>query len=226
MLIEHVAHPEMVQAVGQEEVLAPRLPLQLRPAARDVGEVGAEPGLGDGLDSTEHHRPAGAVELLAVLHVEGPVLAIQVTTQPVRHQHRVGVELDRPVVALPRGDPLHAVPRSHEQLRVAGRAVLRRADRDVRDRYGVDWPHGTVAQGERGGRQEVLLVAGHDADAHGDLLLGNVCFVAGADDREAVEGRVPPRLVLRELGDRVARLRAAVALARGGGEGEESPCDK
>mmetsp|Transcript_37372 Transcript_37372/g.106028 ORF Transcript_37372/g.106028 Transcript_37372/m.106028 type:complete len:277 (-) Transcript_37372:56-886(-) len=180
-----------VHAVRHVVVLAPRCPRQLLaalPAARRVLQHG---GLREDLDGAVHHGEVrGPRELVAVHDVDllsdmGP----HVVADPPGNQHSIRIHLQGPVVVLEATTGDHLVPDSHEELGIAGGAVLGDTDIDLRDQ---DRLHRDVILGGTQsrilGRIDVVAVALEDARVCiQDGLQQWALVAAGHEEREAIQ---------------------------------------
>mmetsp|Transcript_49404 Transcript_49404/g.143722 ORF Transcript_49404/g.143722 Transcript_49404/m.143722 type:complete len:360 (+) Transcript_49404:76-1155(+) len=164
-----------VQAVGHEDVFAPSLPLQLVAATLRAVVVHGECLARDGLHRAEHHRPARALGLPAILDVD--VLARvrrQVLPQARGDKDSVGVGLDDPVVGLPTDVAVDDGPSLHEYEGVRRRPVLGHPDMLARrDHEGVD----VSAQRELLVAEHRELVAGENADLLVELRVEDLQLV-------------------------------------------------
>mmetsp|Transcript_45515 Transcript_45515/g.128755 ORF Transcript_45515/g.128755 Transcript_45515/m.128755 type:complete len:459 (-) Transcript_45515:233-1609(-) len=213
---------ELLEALPEEEVLAPGLPLELPDATVLVLEVARQSRLGDGLNRAEHHR-LHAVRLVAVDDVD--VLADelrQVRPEALGDDERVGVDLHNKVVVAPGLVELHPLPGVHEELGVPRRPVPGPAD--FRGLEGLDLHRapGRIAHLPRlvPRAEERVPVAREDADGPHELGFYQGGLVAlGHEDGEAEQrrqvrpgrpGAQPVALPARRVP--VGRLREAGAL--------------
>mmetsp|Transcript_54757 Transcript_54757/g.154130 ORF Transcript_54757/g.154130 Transcript_54757/m.154130 type:complete len:247 (+) Transcript_54757:212-952(+) len=190
--VHDLAHPEVLQALHHEEVLAPGLPRQLVLAALPAVEVSPDRLHGEDLGRAVHRRVVrGAREQVAVREVDVRArVALQVLPEPVGQQDRVRVDLHGEVVVVVPAVVLDGLPRVHEALGVRGGAVLRDPPLvDDADDPGAD----ARAQVLRVVAQHGLLVAREDASVALPLYLHEVHLgVEAPGDGEAEERWVPP----------------------------------
>mmetsp|Transcript_29665 Transcript_29665/g.83362 ORF Transcript_29665/g.83362 Transcript_29665/m.83362 type:complete len:432 (+) Transcript_29665:323-1618(+) len=189
-------HDDLLEAAGEVEVLAPVLPLQVGLAAVCAPHVATDRRRGNGLDRAEHGRPPRAVPLHALLHESARARLVggsfvnrfrQGCTEAVREQDRVGVDLDRPIVALVAPVFPDRFPHVHEELRVSCGTVLRHT-------------HGRGLE-----RNQIPRVYTVEAD----LLLAQYCEVVTSEDAHSALGLGvhQVRLVARGLRHREAEDR-------------------
>mmetsp|Transcript_5203 Transcript_5203/g.15364 ORF Transcript_5203/g.15364 Transcript_5203/m.15364 type:complete len:454 (+) Transcript_5203:61-1422(+) len=123
--IERRRGAEQRQAIAHEQVLPPRLPLELLLATIGAHPVGLDGLDGDRLQGSEHHRPSGARVQVAILHVDVlTCVGLQLRSQTIHQEHGIGVGLDHPIVRLPSDILEDHVPCLHENQRVRRSAVL------------------------------------------------------------------------------------------------------
>mmetsp|Transcript_12146 Transcript_12146/g.33889 ORF Transcript_12146/g.33889 Transcript_12146/m.33889 type:complete len:434 (-) Transcript_12146:347-1648(-) len=215
-------HAQVVKAVAHVPIFAPVLPVHAADALLLPGEILAQGSLAKRLQRPEHHGSFGQQRLIAI-HDVGLLtcMVLQMLAEPEGDEHRVRIHFHRPVCRAPAIVRLHGVPDMHEELGVAGGAVLAGRDLGGLKLDGCHLARGPDAHDSGlGGAVYGVLVALEDAGAALDLALDQLrlaAVVVDRDDRVAEERWRSPE-DRRARTDLVARpgkvVRIVLVLAR------------